>query len=303
MRNPLTILLVLSLTFQIAFGQKSDPDLKRISLNYFISNHDSVHVIILQVKHPDSSKISIPESDSLIAIFNSKGKVLFTDSIARDGSSDGSMMADTLSFCGGGTMLAYNYEDYSNYGNCTNSIQLLGFNKSGEFVPFTGFIPVCNNTKPAFKWVKSKLKINTDGNEYDCPSEKEILFPYVVVQQETDFRDVSTLAYYKIDFNGLKNPKAYAAEKMEKQPIWVDNLQFKTLEYEENLLSKLSLDLYSKPHLSASKKIVRFKKSNLMKFHYCTQTPSHFWICVGINGVDGFMLFRDLEKLGFEMGN
>jgi hypothetical protein len=237
----------------------------------------------------------------LITLFNSKGKVLFTDSIALDGSGDISISADTMSFCGVGTLFAYNYDNYASYGNCTNSIQFWGFNKSGEFVPFTGFIPVCSSTKPKIKWVTSRLKLNTAGNEYDCPDKKELLLPYMAVQHETKFCDVTIVDYYKIDLDGLKNAKVYTEEKVERQPILADNSQFKTLEFEAKTLSTLSLELYSKPQLSASKKSVVFRNSNRMKFQYCTQTPSNFWICVRINGADGFMLLEDLEKLGFEM--
>ena len=268
--------------------------------DYFISNHASVHGTVLSVKYPDSSKFVYSESDSIITIFNSKGKVLFTDSITNEPSNDLSISVDTLSFCGVGTLIAYNSDENSGYGNCTNSVQFWGYNKSGEFVPFTGFIPVCADTKPKIKWVKSRLKIHTEGNEYDCPGEKEILFPYMVVQHETEFCEVTIFDYYKIDFNGLKNTKDYAAEKIPMQPIFTDNQQFKTLEYDESELSSLSLNLYSKPYLSASKKSVNFKESNTIKFQYCTQTPSHFWICVNINGIDGFMFLGDLEKLGFD---
>ena len=269
--------------------------------DFFISNHEFVHGNILSFKYPDSSKFDYPESDSIITIFNSKGKVLFTDSITNEPSNDVSISVDTMSFCGVGTLITYNSDENSGYGNCTNSVQFWGYNQSGEFVPFTGFIPVCADTKPKIQWVKSKLKIHTEGNEYDCPDEKEILFPYVVVQHETGFCEVSIVDYYKLDFNGLKNTKDYAAEKIDKQQILTENMQEKTLEYDETTLSKLRLALYSKPYLSSSKKSIKFKKSNTIKFQYCTQTPSNFWICVTMNGVDGFMLFDDLEKLGFEM--
>ena len=269
--------------------------------NYFISNHEFVHGNILRVKYPDSRKFDYPESDSLVTIFNSNDKILYTDSFTVDGSSNSSSFVDTISFCSVGTLIAYNFAVYPDYGNCTNSIQLWGYNESGEFVPFTGFISVCNNNKPKIKWVRSKLKINTDGNEYDCPSEKEILFPYVVVQHETGFCEVSVFDFYKIDFNGLKNTKDYTEEKIDRQPILVNNMQFKTLEYNEKIRSTLSLDLYSKPYLSSLKTTIGFKKSNIVKFQYCTRTQSNFWICIRINGVEGFMLFGDLEKLGFEL--
>jgi hypothetical protein len=265
--------------------------------DYLISNHEYVHGTILRV----SGKKDIPGSDSLITLFNSKGKLLFTDTITLDGSGDISISADTMNFCGVGTLLAYSVDNYASYGNCTNSLQFWGFNKSGEFVPFTGFISVCSGTKPMIRWVNSRLKLNTTGNELDCPDEKERLLPYVAVQHETKFCDVTIIDYYKIDLNGLKNTRDYAPEKVERQPILADNSQFKTLEYEEELISTLRLDLYSKPHLSALKRSVSFKKSNRMKFQYCTQTPSNFWICARINGVDGFMLLEDLEKLGFEV--
>ena len=142
--------------------------------------------------------------------------------------------------------------------------------------------------------------MNTDGNEYDCPSEKETLVPYVVVQNETGFCNVTISDYYKVDFNGLKNTKDYSAEKIDKQPILTENRQEKTLEYDATALAKLHFALYSTPNLSSPKKAIKFKESNSLKFQYCTQTPSHFWISVTINGVDGFMLLGSLEKLGFE---
>jgi len=297
------ILLSLAFIALLQLNLYSNSDTSKVATtvtkfgDYFISNQEYVHGTILRV----AGKKDLPKSDSLITLFNSKGKVLFTDSIALDGSGDISISADTMSFCGVGTLIAYNYDNYASYGNCTNSIQFWGFNKSGEFVPFTGFIPVCSGTKPTMKWVKSRLKLNTAGNELDCPDEKEQLLPYMVVQQETKFCDVTIIDYYQIELNGLKNTRDYAPEKVDRQPILAEGSQFKTLEYEAETLSTLSLELYSKPQLSASKKSVIFKNSNRMKFHYCTQTPSNFWICVRINGVDGFMLLEDLEKLGFEM--
>jgi len=269
--------------------------------DYFISNHAYVHGSVLRAKYPESRMFDYSESDSSITIFNSKGKVLYTESFPLDGSSDLSFFADTMSFCGVGTLLAYNFEVNPNYGNCTNSIQFWGYNESGEFVPFTGFISVCYDTKPNIKWVKSKLKINTDGNEYDCPGKKEVLLPYMVVQHETGFFGVAIFDYYKIDLNGLKNTKDYTAEKNVRQPILVNDMQVDTLEYDETMLSTLRLNLYSKPNLSSSKKSIHFKERNSITYHYYTQTQSNFWIRVSINGIDGFMLFDDLEKLGFEM--
>ena len=264
--------------------------------DYFISNHEFVHGNILSIKHPGSYS----ESDSLITLFNSKGKILFADTITIDPSNDISISVDTMSFCGVGTLIAYNSDENSGYGNCTNAIQLWGYNKSGAFVPFTGFIPVCNGAKPVMKWLRSRLKINTEGNEYDCPGDKEILFPYVVVQHETGFCEVTISDYYRVDLNGLKNTKDYVAEKIDKQQILTENRQEKTMEYDESTLSTLRFGLYSAPNLSAPKKAIKFKKSNLIKFNYCSQTPTRFWINVMINGVDGFILLGNLEKLGFE---
>jgi hypothetical protein len=265
--------------------------------DYFISNHEFVHGNILSIKHSGSYS----ESDSLITIFNSKGKVLFTDTITNEPSNDVSISVDTLSFCGVGTLIAYNSNENSGYGNCTNSIQLWGYNKSGEFVPYTGFISVCDGTNPKIKWVRSKLLMKTEGNEYDCPSDKEILIPYMVVQHETEISTVSILDYYKIDFNGLKNTKNYPAEKIDKQPILIDNVQLETREYDKTTLSKLRNALYSKPSLSSLKKPIIVKENNLIKFQYCTQTPSNFWIFITINDVDGYIRLGDLEKLGFEI--
>ena len=121
--------------------------------DYFISNHEFVHGNILSVGHSGSYS----DSDSLITIFNSKGKILFTDTIKNEPSNDVSISVDTMSFCGVGTLIAYNSNLNSSYGNCTNSIQLWGYNKSGEFVPFTGFISVCDGGNPVIKWVRSKL--------------------------------------------------------------------------------------------------------------------------------------------------
>ena len=296
------ILLGFAFITLLQFNLYSKSDTSKVAItvkkfgDYFISNHEFVHGNILSVKHSGSYS----ESDSLVTIFNSKGKVLFTDRITNEPSNDVSISVDTLSFCGVGTLIAYNSNENSGYGNCTNYIQLWGYNKSGEFVPFTGFISVCNGAKPVIKWVRSKLKINTDGNEYDCPGEKEILFPYVVVQHETGFCEVTISDYYKVDLNGLKNTKDYPAEKIDRQQILTENMQEKTLEYDKTTLSKLRLALYSTPNLSAPKKVIKFKERNIIKFQYCTQTPSHFWISVMINGVDGFMLLGNLEKLGFD---
>ena len=264
--------------------------------DYYISNHESVHGNILSVKHAGSES----ESDSMITIFNSKGKVLFNDRLTNEPSNDLSISVDTMSFCKVGTLLVYNSDDNSGYGNCTNSIQFWGYNKSGEFVPFTGFIPECNGAKPAIKWVRSKLLINTAGNEYDCPSEKEILIPYMVVEHETDINTVTVLDYYKMDFNGLKNTKIYPAEKIEKQPIIIEDVELEMREYDKTTLSKLRNSLYSKPSLSSVKKPITLKEKNLIKFQYCTRTPSNLWICVTINDVDGFIRLGDLTKLGFE---
>jgi len=292
------ILLGFAFMTLLQFNAYSKGDTLKVAKfgDYFISNHEFVHGNILSVGHSGSYS----DSDSLITIFNSKGKILFTDTIKNEPSNDVSISVDTMSFCGVGTLIAYNSNLNSSYGNCTNSIQLWGYNKSGEFVPFTGFISVCDGGNPVIKWVRSKLKMNTDGNEYDCPSEKETLVPYVVVQNETGFCNVTISDYYKVDFNGLKNTKDYSAEKIDKQPILTENRQEKTLEYDATALAKLHFALYSTPNLSSPKKAIKFKESNSLKFQYCTQTPSHFWISVTINGVDGFMLLGSLEKLGFE---
>jgi len=264
--------------------------------DYYISNHAFVHGNILSVKHSGSYS----ESDSLVTLFDSKGKVLFMDRIANEPTNDVSVSVDTMSFCGVGTLIAYNSNENSGYGNCTNSIQLWGYNQSGKFVPFTGFIPVCGGAKPAMKWVRSKLLMNTEGNDYDCPGEKEILIPYLVVQHETEIRTVSTLDYYKIDFNGLKNTKNYQAEKLDRQPVLIDGIQSVTREYGKATLSKLRYCLYSKPSLSSLKKPIPIKEKNLIRFQSCTKTPSNLWIHVLINDVDGFIRLGDLEKLGFE---
>jgi len=296
------ILLSFAFIMLLQFNLNSISDTSKVTItvkkfgDFFISNHESVHGNILSVKHSGSYS----ESDSLITIFNSKGKVLFTDRITNEPSNDVSISVDTLSFCGVGTLIAYNSDENSGYGNCTNSMQFWGYNKSGEFVPFTGFMPVCADTKPKIKWVKSKLNLNTDGNEYDCPGEKEILIPYMVVQHETEISTVSILDYYKIDFNGLKNTKNYPAEKIDKQPILIDGVQLETPEYDRPTLSKLRNALYSKPSLSSLKKTINIKENNLIKFQYCTQTPTNFWIYVIINDVDGYIRLGDLTKLGFE---
>jgi hypothetical protein len=296
------ILLCFTFVVLLQFNLYSKSDTSKVAITvmkfgeYFISNHAFVHGNIMSVKHSGSYS----ESDSLITIFNSKGKVLFTDRIANEPSNDVSISVDTLSYCRVGTLIAYNSNENSGYGNCTNSIQFWGYNKSGEFVPFTGFISVCNDAKPAIKWVRSKLLINSEGNEYDCPSEKEILIPYMVVQHETEISTVSILDYYKIDFDGLQITKNYPAEKIDKQPILIDDVQFATREYDMTTLSKLRNALYSKPSLSSLKKPIPIKEHNLIKFQSCTKTPSNLWINVTINDVDGFIRLRDLEKLGFE---
>jgi hypothetical protein len=296
------ILLSLAIITLIQFNLYSTSDTSKVAItvtkfgDYLISNHASVHGNIISVKHSGSSS----ETDSLITILNSKGKVLFKERVTNDESSDLSISVDTLIFCGVGTLLAYNKDDNASYGNCTNSIQLWGYNKTGEFVPFTGFIPVCAGAKPIIRWAKSKVKLNSEGNEFDCPSVKDTLFPYVVVQHETGFCEVTVSDYYKIDFNGLKNTKGYAAEKIEKQQILAYNDQIYAPEFEKATLSTIRLGLYSKPILSSPKKTVSFKTSNIVKFQYCTQTKTQFWICVKINDTEGFMLLKDLEKLGFE---
>ena len=296
------ILLCFAFVVLLQFNLYSKSDTSKVVLtvtkfgDYFISNHEFVHGNILSVKHSGSYS----ESDSLVTIFNSKGNVLFTDKIANEPSNDVSISVDTLSFCKVGTLIAYNSNENSGYGNCTNSIQLWGYNQSGEFVPFTGFISECNGAKPAIKWVRSKLLISTKGNEYDCPSEKEILIPYLVVQHETGMSNISILDYYKIDFDGLKNTKNYPAEKMDKQPIIIDDVQLATREYDRTTLSKLRNALYSKPSLSSLKKPIPIEENNQVKFQSCTKTPSNLWINVKINDVDGFIRLGDLEKLGFE---
>lgn len=291
---------VLVVLLQFNLYSKSDTSKVAITTmkfgDYFISNHEFVHGNILSVKHYGSYS----EADSLITLFNSKGKVLFTDTIANEPSNDLSISVDTLSFCGLGTLIAFNSNLNSGYGNCTNSIQFWGYNTSGEFVPLTGFIPMCDGAKPAIKWVRSKLLMNTAGNEYDCPSKKEILTPYMVVPHETEISAVSILDYYKINFNGLKNIQNYPAEKMDRQPILIDDVQFATREYDKITLSKLRNSLYSKPSISSLKKPIPIKENNLIKFQSCTKTPSNFWIYVMINDVVGFLRLKDLEKLGFE---
>ena len=290
----------LLMLLQLNLYSKSDTSKVAVTVlkfgDYYISNHAFVHGNILSVKHSGSYS----ESDSLVTLFDSKGKVLFMDRIANEPTNDVSVSVDTMSFCGVGTLLAYNSNNNSGYGNCTSSIQLWGYNQSGEFVPFTGFIPVCDGANPTMKWVRSKLLMNTEGNDYDCPGEKEILIPYLVVQHETEIRTVSTLDYYKIDFNGLKNTKNYQAEKLNRQPLLIDGIQSVTQEYDKATLSKLHNGLYSKPSLSSVRKPIPIKEKNLIKFQSCTKTPSNFWINVMINDVDGFIRLGDLEKLGFE---
>ena len=128
---------------QLNLYSKSDTSKVAVTVlkfgDYYISNHAFVHGNILSVKHSGSYS----ETDSLVTLFDRKGKVLFMDRIANEPTNDVSVSVDTMSFCGVGTLIAYNSNDNSGYGNCTNSIQLWGYNQSGEFVPFTGFIPVC----------------------------------------------------------------------------------------------------------------------------------------------------------------
>jgi hypothetical protein len=268
--------------------------------DYFISNHEFIHGNIVRVKYPNTHPMNCTQSDSLITVCDSQGKVLFTESFPLDEATEVTLFADTMSFCGLGTLLTYQYEVSPNYGNCTTDMQFFGYNAAGEFVPFTGFIPVCDGTKPQIKWVKSTKKMNTGQIELDCPGEEDTLVPYLVVRHETDFCEVSVVDYYKIALDGLKNTKDYAAEKMEQQPIFVNDTLLNTLKFDETTLSTLRLALYAKPSLSSSKKKVIFRQSNSLKFHFGTQTNANSWIFVRINGVVGYMLLEDLEKLGFE---
>jgi len=300
------IFLAFALVALLQLNLYGESDTSKVTLtvtkfgDFFISNRELVHGTILRANYPESRGMNCSESDSMLTILDSKGRVLFTDRYALDGFSEVTLGADTMSFCGLGTLLACTFETSPNYGNCTTNLQLFGFNKSGELVPFTGLIPLCDGTTPQVRWVKSGRTKNPQGNEYHCPGGEEKLVPYLAVPHETGYCEVSTIDYYQMEPNGVRNTKEYGAAKLERQPILQMERQFDMVEQEEPAEATPALVWYARPDLSAAKKPVNLKKGHPVTLRYTTKTQANRWICVSINGVEGFLLLRELEKLGFE---
>jgi hypothetical protein len=266
-----------------------------------ITTNDSTDVTVKIEKIKFSKTSPFKESDISLTVIDSKDQVLYRKNYPADGDGELHITVKSKYLTGLGYVLLLYYLDLPSYPDEGNTVQVFGLNAFNSFVALTGNIRVSDDCDS--QSCMGNLKWFFKDSISDKPiSKSKDEIPYIEVRSLSGYMEMETFDYYPIYKNGNYGESGYRAKNLRKIPI-VEPLYYTIKNNNHKIIDNTNVVVYSKPDTMSSNKLILLKIKMVVKFFEIIKVEKNhnteFWVHLRINGYEGYVLWDELEQLGF----